>query len=143
MVPIEKFASPVTGRKIIHKFKTCAGESGVATVNQHVSTTFNGAAKAFNQAKKSKRMEDWVRFKSIRNQLKQSVKRAELEYFKRLSEQSARNPRKAWQEVSRLLGSGSRSEISVLRSEKGEITCPQNVADEFGRFFSKTVGVTK
>ena len=33
------------------------------------------------KAKKSKRMEDWVRFKSVRNQLKQSLKRAKLKYF--------------------------------------------------------------
>ena len=33
-------------------------------------------------------------------------------------------------------------EISALMSGKGEITCPQDVADEFGRFFSKIVGVT-
>ena len=59
-----------------------------------------------------------------------------------MSEQSARNPRKAWQEVSRLLGSGSKREISALRSGKGEITCPQEVADEFGRFFSIIVSVT-
>ena len=94
------------------------------------------------KAKKSKRMEDWVSFKSVKNQLKQSLKKAKLEYFKRLSEQSARNPRKAWQEVSRLLGSGSRKEISVLRSEKGEITSQQEIADELGRFFSEIVGVT-
>ena len=30
----------------------------------------------------------------------------------------------------------------MLRSGKGEITCPQEVADEFGRFFSKIIGVT-
>ena len=32
------------------------------------------------KAKRSKRMEDWVRFKSFRNQLKQSLKRAKREY---------------------------------------------------------------
>ena len=30
----------------------------------------------------------------------------------------------------------------MLRSEKGEITSQQEVADELGRFFSKIVGVT-
>ena len=49
-----------------------------------------------NKSKEEQENEDWVRFKSIRNQLKQSLKRAKLEYFKHLSEQSAKNPRKAW-----------------------------------------------
>ena len=44
--------------------------------------------------------------------------------------------------MSRLLGSESRREISVLKSGKGEITSWQELADELGRFFSKIVGVT-
>ena len=111
-------------------------------ISREIRVLMRARSYYLTKAKKSKRMEDWVSFKSVRNQLKQSLKKAKLEYFKLLSEQSARNPRKAWQEVSRLLGRGSRKEISVLRSEKGEITSRQEMADELGRFFSKVVGVT-
>lgn len=62
------------------------------------------------KAKKSRKFEDWAKFKSIRK-LKMFMRKPKLEYFKQLSGQSVSNPRKVWQEVNMLLGRGSKQEI--------------------------------
>ena len=44
-----------------------------------------------------------------------------------LGKESAHNPRKAWQEVNRLLGRGGRREVEVLKTEIGEMTDKQEI----------------
>ena len=44
-----------------------------------------------------------------------------------LSKESTHNPKKAWQEVNRLLGRGGRREIEVLKTEIGEMTDEQEI----------------
>ena len=92
------------------------------------------------KAKKSKKVEDWDKYKRLRNHVTQRLRKAKLQYFEGLSEQSGRNPRKAWKEVSRLLGSGSKCGISALRTDAGLLTKKGDIAEEFGKYFSSIVG---
>jgi len=56
-----------------------------------------------------------------------------------LSKESAHNPKKAWQEVNRLLGRGSRREIEVLKTEIGEMTDKQEIVMELAKIFASVV----
>ena len=58
-----------------------------------------------------------------------------------LSKESAHNPKKAWQEVNRLLGRGGRREIEVLKTEMGEMTDKQEIVLELANIFASVVGV--
>ena len=57
-----------------------------------------------------------------------------------MSKKSVKTPGKAWKEVSRLLDSGGRKGIEVLKTDRGVITDRQQIAEEFGRYFSSIVG---
>ena len=92
------------------------------------------------KAKKSKRAEDWEHFKKLRNHVTWCQRRAKRHYFEDLSVQSAGNPRKAWKEINRLLGTGYRREVDSLKVGAGVITDKQDIAEEFGSFFSSVVG---
>ena len=54
--------------------------------------------------------------------------------------QSAGNPRKAWKEINRLLGTRYRCKVDSLKVGAGVITDKQDIAEEFGSFFSLVVG---
>ena len=51
------------------------------------------------KAKKSMKVEDWEQYRKLRNQVTWRLKKAKLEYFGSLSQQSSRNPRKVWKEM--------------------------------------------
>ena len=50
--------------------------------------------------------------------------------------QSAGNPRKAWKEINRLLGTRYRREVDSLKVGEGVITDKQDIAEEFGSFLT-------
>ena len=69
------------------------------------------------KAKKSRKVEDWEKYKSVRNLVTQSIRKAKIQYFEELSEQSKGNPKKAWREVNRLLGSTCKHGINSMRTD--------------------------
>lgn len=56
--------------------------------------------------------------------------------------QSVGNPRKAWKELNRLLGTSYRRKVDSLKVKAGVITDKQDIAEEFGSFFSSVVETT-
>ena len=90
------------------------------------------------KAKKSMRVEDWEQYRKLTNQVTWRLKKAKLEYFGSLSQQSSRNPRKVWKE---LLGRGSRQKIEAIRTQNGRITDQQGIVEELSRYFSSWSGV--
>ena len=69
------------------------------------------------------------------------IRKAKREYFEELSLESANNPKKAWQEVKRILGGKERCEVEILKTDGGEIMSKQEMVEEFAQFFSSIVGV--
>ena len=92
------------------------------------------------KAKKSKKAEDWEHFKKLQNHVTWCQRRAKRHYFEDLSVQSVGNPRKAWKEINRLLGTRYRCKVDSLKVGAGVITDKQDIAEEFGSFFSLVVG---
>ena len=92
------------------------------------------------KARKSKEAEDWEQYRRIRNLVTHKIRKAKLQYFEGLSEQSKKNPRKAWKEVNRVLGSVCKRKINSVRADAGFLTDRQDIADEFARYFSLLVG---
>lgn len=91
--------------------------------------------------KKSGRIEDWKAFNCVQNQLKSIIRKAKRECVEELSLESANNPKKAWQEVNRILGGKGRREVEILKTDGGVITSKQEMVEEFAQFFSSIVGV--
>ena len=94
------------------------------------------------KAKKSRKVEDWEKYKKVRNLVTQRIRKAKIQFFEKLSEQSKGNPKKAWREVNRLLGSTCKHGINSIRTDSHVLTERQDIADEFGRYFSSIVGVS-
>ena len=92
------------------------------------------------KAKKSRKDEDWEKYKSVRNLVTQRIRKAKIQYFEELSEESKGNPKKAWREVNRLLGSTCKHGINSIRTDSHLLTEREDIADEFGRYFSSIVG---
>ena len=88
------------------------------------------------KAKKSRKVEDWEKYKKVRNLVTQRIRKAKIQFFEELSEQSKGNPKKAWREVNRLLGSTCKHGINSIRTDSHVLTERQDIADEFGRYFS-------
>ena len=64
-----------------------------------------------------------------------------MQYFEVVNEKAATNPRKAWKELGRLLGSKKGKGVEAIKSERGVVTDKQSIANEFSKFFSSLVGV--
>ena len=92
------------------------------------------------KAKKSRKVEDWEKYKRVRNLVTQRIRKAKIRFFEELSEQG--NPKKTWREVNRLLGSTYKHGINSIRTDSHVLTERQDIADEFGRYFSSIVGVS-
>ena len=56
-------------------------------INREIRVMMKARTYYLTKARKSGKVEDWVKFKSIRNPLKIRMRKAKLEYFKQLSEQ--------------------------------------------------------
>ncbi len=95
------------------------------------------------KAKASKRSEDWERYRNVRNQVTSKMRRAKLQHFEVLSEQSKSNPRKLWKELNKVLGRKNKQRIDTLNSQRGALTALQDIVDEFNGFFSKYVSVSE
>ena len=52
------------------------------------------------RAKKSKKADDWMRYRSLRNKVAWELKKAKLQYFDKMSGQSSK---KAWRELNQVL----------------------------------------
>ena len=74
-------------------------------ISREIHAMMRARSYSFNKTKKSRKVEDWEKFKKVRNQLTNCLRKAKLDYFEEMSKHSAKNPRKAWKEVDRLLGS--------------------------------------
>ena len=92
------------------------------------------------KAKKSKKTEDWVQFKRLRNHVTWCLRIAKRSYFEDLSVRSLGNPRKVWKEINRLLGTRHRRKVDSLKVKAGVIMDKQDIAEEFGSFFLSVVG---
>ena len=93
------------------------------------------------KAKKSNNVDDWNLYRKLRNRITREVKRAEIQYFEKLSEQSSGNPRKMWKELNRVLGRGSRQKIEALTTPSGRVTELQTIVEELSNHFSSWSGI--
>ena len=110
-------------------------------ITQDIRALMRTRSYFLTKAKKSRKAEDWEKFRRLRNQVTCGLRKAKLHHFENLSLQSASNPRKVWNELKRLLGGKCKREIDSLKGDLGVITDKQNIAEEFGTFFSSVVGV--
>ena len=58
------------------------------------------------------------------------IRKAKREYFEGLSLESVNNPKKAWQEVNRILSGKGRREVDILKTDGSVITSKQMMAED-------------
>lgn len=58
------------------------------------------------KAKNGKRPEDWEMYQRLRNEVTSMVRQARVNVFEKLSAGVARNPRKMWREMNKIIGHG-------------------------------------
>ena len=110
-------------------------------ITQEIRALMRVKSYFLTKARKSKKTEDWDKFRKLRNQVTWSIRKAKQQHFERLSNQAAGNNRKVWRELNRLLGNGRKHEISSLKVETGVVNDKQEIASKLGEFLSSLVGV--
>ena len=90
------------------------------------------------KARNSKRAEDWMQYRKLRNLVTWELKKAKLKYFESVSRQSTK---KLWKELNRVLGRRSRHNIEAIRTPNGRVTSQQGIVEELSRHFSMWSGV--
>ena len=89
------------------------------------------------RAKKSKKADDWMRYRSLRNKVAWELKKAKLQYFDKMSGQSSK---KAWRELNQVLGRKGGKGIEAVQTPNGRLTDRQDIVGEFSKFFHLGVG---
>ena len=87
-------------------------------ITQEIRALMRVKSYFLTKARKSKKTEDWDKFRKLRNQVTWSIRKAKQQHFERLSNQVADNTRKVWRELNRLLGNGRKHEISSLKVDR-------------------------
>jgi len=89
-------------------------------------------------AKKSRNSNDWEQYWKLRNLVTSEMRKAKLQFFENLSNQT---PRKVWKVLNRTLGRGSKMRIDAVMTPNGRKTSQQSIVDEFSKYFSSWNGL--
>ena len=81
-------------------------------------------------AKKSKKTDDLMKYRRLRNQVVWELKKAKLQCFDKMSTLSSK---KAWRELNQVLGHKGSNGIEAVQTPNGRLTDRQSIADEFNR----------
>ena len=92
------------------------------------------------KAKRGKKAEDWEKYRSLRNEVTYMVRQARVKFFEKLGAEAARNVRKLWRELDRIMGHGKKLSIESLRTSEGLVMDQQGVVDVLNKHFSSWVG---
>ena len=92
-------------------------------------------------AKKSRKAEDWARYKTLRNEVTTKLRQAKLNYFTELSNKPPTFCKNICTEVNRLLRKTSQ-QINTLITEECKFTEPHSIANAFTSHFSTTLSNT-
>ena len=122
--------------------KVRAREHSLPWINQGLRKMMRMRNYYGTKAKKSKKPEDWEKYKTVRNEVTSMIRQARVQYYKKIGEAAGRNPRNMWRELNKLIGNGKRLGIDRLRTEGGVVIDRQGIADVFNEQFSSWVGVS-
>ena len=79
-------------------------------------------------AKKSKKVDDWMKYRRLRNQVVCEMKKSKSQYFEKMSGLSSK---KAWRELNQVLVHKGSNGIEAVQTPNGRLTDRQSIADEF------------
>ena len=85
---------------------------------------------------KTKNQCDWKCFRNLRKKVKKELKVSKVLYFDQICHDAAHQPRKMWKEINKVLGRGRNGGISIIRSDKGELSGATDIVEEFNQYFS-------
>ena len=68
--------------------------------------------------------------------VKRELKVSKVLYFEQICHDAAHQPRKMCREVNKALGRGNNGGISIIRSDKGELSGATDIVEKFNRYFS-------
>lgn len=92
------------------------------------------------KAKRGKKAEDWEKYWRLRNDVTCMVRQARVKFFEKLGVEAAKNPRKMWRELEKIMGSGKKQIIESLRTSAGLVMDQQGVVDVLNKHFLSWVG---
>ena len=91
------------------------------------------------KARRTNKNEDWATYKSLRNSVTRSIKRAKSSYNRKLIEENMYDPKAFWKTIKKIMP-GESKEVSSSFEINGEI-CTDNkqIPASFNSFFTETV----
>ena len=121
--------------------KTRVRDKSMPWISREIRMLMRKRSYQCTKAKKSKKAEDWARYKTLRNEVTTKLRQAKLSYFTELSNKPPTFCKKVWTEVNRLLGKTSQ-QINKLITEECKFTEPHSIANAFSSHFSTTLSNT-
>jgi hypothetical protein len=109
-------------------------------VDEHIRELMKKRTHLQKLAKKTKQEEDWDLYRQMRNKVFSEMRQAKRKYFEKIGHEAKGKPRKIWQELSRLTGSG-RKDVVEVKTVDGVISDNSRILDEFSKYFDSIVGV--
>lgn len=85
--------------------------------------------------------ESWVRYKHLRDKVKEELRIQRSSYFHTVIESSKGNGRKKWEAVNQLLGTKYKRNIDIIYNGEEEISSSLEIARAFNGFFASSVGL--
>lgn len=102
---LEKVIWGYCGFTYSSKAKESKGENEDSAMDpQEIQALMRAKSYFPTKARKRKNPMEWDYFKRLRDQVTWSIRKAKLQYFEKLCNQSVGKPRKMWSELNRLLG---------------------------------------
>ena len=91
-----------------------------------------------SKAQRSKKQEDWVKYKALRNAVTASIRKARADYFRELTHNTT-NPRQVWKDLSLIIGRSKHKRIGTICKDGRDITEDCDKAELFNKFFASCV----
>ena len=94
------------------------------------------------QWKKAKRTKDeqaWIEYRMVRNYVTTVLRKSKREYLESVVQQSRKQPKKLWTEISKMLGQCGRPSIRLLWTEEGDLTNCSDMSKAINTFFIERI----
>ena len=80
-------------------------------------------------------VEDWERFKALRNEVNRRVRVAKVEYYQSICKNISKQPRSTWSQLNAILGRSKRRPINQIISDGKTLTATSAIVSSFAKHF--------
>ena len=85
---------------------------------------------------RSHALEDWDRYKQLRNEVRNRIRRAKADHYSRVCAEISKKPKPTWRKLNSALGRNPRSSVSLINCSGKVLTKAADIVNSFVQHFS-------